>query len=75
MPLTNDIVKCRLRRIDVNDYKVAFTQAEIAQLHRIFPDGVCEYSRRGVLQRDLLGTWLVYTGVGEYTRDKHGRDD
>ena len=75
MPLANDIVKCRLRRIDVNDYKVAFTQAEIAQLHRIFPDGVCEYSRRGVLQRDLLGTWLVYTGVGEYTRDKHGRDD
>ncbi len=72
MPLANDIVKCRLQRIDLADYAVTFTPEEVARLHQIFPHGVCDYSRAGVEQRDLLGTWLIYTHVGEYKKDDRG---
>jgi hypothetical protein len=66
MPLSNDIIKCRLRRIDLDDYKVSFTPQDRTRLYRIFPDGVCDYSRPGVDQRDLLDTWLTYPDVGKY---------
>jgi hypothetical protein len=68
-PLTNDIVKCRLRPIDPDDYAVAFTPDEMDRLHDIFPDGVCDWSRPGVEQRDLNGTWIEFTGIGKYKRD------
>jgi hypothetical protein len=65
-PLTNDIIKCRLRQIELDDYHVSFTKDEIARLRRIFPQGVCDWSRPGVGQRDLLDTWITFTDVGEY---------
>jgi hypothetical protein len=65
-PLTNDVAKCRLKRIDVDDYQVSFTSEERARLKRIFPSGVCDYSRPGVDQRDVAGTWLTYPDVGKY---------
>jgi Tannase-like family of unknown function (DUF6351) len=71
MPLSNDIVKCHLRPINLGDYAVSFTPQEQRRLRGIFPGGVCDYSRRGVDQRDPLDTWLQYTDVGEYRRDKH----
>src|SRR5207244_1994244 len=55
MPLSNDIVKCQLRRIDLADYHVRFTADQLARLGQIFPDGVCDYSRPGVAQHALLG--------------------
>jgi hypothetical protein len=70
MPLANDITKCQLKAIQPRDYAVVFTRQEWAHLHRIFPEGVCDFNRRGMYQRDLLGTWLRYTGVGEYERDR-----
>jgi Tannase-like family of unknown function (DUF6351) len=75
MPLANDVVKCRLRRIDLADYAVTFTPEEVARLNEIFPDGVCDYSRRGLEQRDLLDVWLTYTGVGEYRKDRNDTVD
>jgi hypothetical protein len=75
MPLANDVVKCQLRHIDLADYAATVTPEEVARLHEIFPDGVCDYSRRGVDQRDLLDVWLTYTGVGEYRKDKNDKVD
>ncbi len=75
MLLSNDIVKCHLRPIDLADYEVAFTRAELARLHQIFPEGVCDWSRPGVEQRDPLSPWITYTGVGTYKRDRDGEDD
>ena len=69
MSLSNDIVKCRLRRIDSDDYAMTFTPDERETLRQIFPEGVCDYTRPGVGQRDLLDTWL-YTDVGEDRRDR-----
>jgi hypothetical protein len=57
-PLTDDIVTCQLEPIDLADYAVTFTPAERARLQRIFPTGVCDWSRPGVEQQPLLDTWL-----------------
>jgi hypothetical protein len=75
MPLTNDVVACRLKRIDLSDYAVTFTPEEAARLHRIFPRGVCDYARPGVEQREPISTWITYTDVGEYRKDReHGAE-
>jgi len=68
-PLRNNFVKCRLRPIDLADYNVTFTPAEIAKLKEIFPTGVCNYDVPAVDQHPLAGTWLNYTGPGLFTVD------
>ena len=60
MPLADDVIKCQLKPINEADYKVTFTSQELEQLHRIFPDGVCDYSKPGVGQAPLKGTWLSF---------------
>lgn len=61
--IANDVIKCQLKPIDWSDYKIA-EPADLAllqvELPRIFPTGVCDYSRPGVEQRPPLGTWLDY---------------
>jgi len=47
-PVSNDILKCELKPIDSFDYTVTFTAAEMARLQSIFPDNVCDWSKRGV---------------------------
>ena len=64
MPVANDIIKCRLKSLDPSDYEVPFTSAEMGRLRRIFPEGVCDYSRPGVEQRPVIGTWLSYGPAG-----------
>jgi hypothetical protein len=60
MPLTNDIKKCQLRRINLADYHAQFTADQAARLERVFPSGVCDYTRPGVGQRRLAGTYLRF---------------
>jgi hypothetical protein len=59
-PLAADIIKCQLKPVDVADYTGPFTSEELARLRRIFPDGVCDWSKPGVEQRGLKGTWLRF---------------
>jgi hypothetical protein len=59
-PLTNDIVKCQLKPIDYRDYKVSFSDAQKDRLQAIFPKGVCDFSKPGVEQRPLKGTYQKY---------------
>lgn len=56
-PLTNDILKCRLKPVDADDYEVVLAPAEVERLREIFPDGVCDWSRPGVGQVPPDGTW------------------
>ena len=65
MPLTNDIQKCRLKRIDMRDYVPQFSDAEQARLQSIFSGGVCDYTKRGVGQRPLGGTYLRFGPDGD----------
>ena len=53
-----DVIKCRLTAPDRADYDL--TDAEWARLLDIFPSGVCDYTRPGVEQQGLAGTWLRF---------------
>lgn len=47
-PLAANNLKCQLKPIDLTDYAVSFTSAELTRLHNIFPNGVCDWSKPGV---------------------------
>ena len=59
-PVAGDILKCSLRSVDASAYAVPFTQAEQKRLKAIFPKGVCDYTKPGVKQQPLDGTWLEF---------------
>ena len=59
-PLANNIVKCQLKPINWTDYGVTFTAGEQSRLQEIFADGVCDWSRPGIYQEPLQGTWLSF---------------
>jgi hypothetical protein len=60
-PIANDVVKCQLKAIAASDYKVAFTADEMTRLRKVFPGGVCDWSKPGVEQQRLAGTWQTFT--------------
>jgi hypothetical protein len=59
-PLRNDILKCQLQPTSRSLYKVPFSAAQLSRLGTIFPQGVCDWTRPGVGQVPLEGTWLHY---------------
>lgn len=57
--LANDVLKCQLKPIDYADYgSVVFSTTQKARLAAVFPQGVCDYSKSGVGQGPLVGTYL-----------------
>ena len=59
-PLTNDILKCQLKPIHFAEYKVQFSEAQKQRMAAIFPSGVCDFSKPGVGQVPLKGTYRRY---------------
>jgi hypothetical protein len=64
MPLTSDVLKCRLRPLDRLEYRrfnVVFTDSQWGRLQPVFPNGVCDYSRPGVGQQPPVAGagWLT----------------
>ena len=57
-----DVIKCRLKPLRRRDYAVPFTDEQWARLKAIFPEGVCDWSEKGVEQRGLAGTWISFGG-------------
>ncbi len=49
-PLAANILKCSLKPLSAGDYQVSFTTTEWQRLQSIFPQGVCDWSRRGAGQ-------------------------
>jgi hypothetical protein len=74
-PLTNDVLKCRLRPVSRFAYGQALSDAQFARLRAIFPEGVCDYSRPGVGQRKVKDTWLAYPRPGGVPLFKDDDDD
>jgi hypothetical protein len=72
-PLTDDVLKCRLKPVDRWGYVQALTEEQFERLKAIFPEGVCDYSRRGAGQHGVKGTWLSYPLRGG--DDKHEEDN
>jgi hypothetical protein len=59
-PISNDVLKCALKPVKAADYKVKFSAAQMARLKAIFPTGVCDFSKRGIGQVALKGTYQRY---------------
>jgi hypothetical protein len=53
-PLAANNLQCRLKAIDLDDYAVSFTPADLERLRGIFPTGVCDWSKRGVGFRGVV---------------------
>ncbi len=72
--IASDVIKCRLKPVDVNDYAVTVTGAERTRLEALFPHGVCDWSKRGVAQRPPRDTWLSFGPAGaiDVDEDRHG---
>ncbi|HZX04876.1 DUF6351 family protein [Kribbella sp.] len=54
-----DVIKCQLVPPVRSEY-AKFTDAQWDELRAIFPDGVCDWSKPGVDQQPLGGTWLTF---------------
>lgn len=69
-PLAGDVLKCHTTKPKASDYRVKFTEAEWQKLLKIFPEGVCDWSRPSIGRVPLAGTWLKYSrpGVGKPLR-------
>jgi hypothetical protein len=59
-PITTDVGMCQYQPLDRASYGVTFTDAQWARLQAVFPHGVCDYSKPGVGQVPLAGTWQRY---------------
>jgi hypothetical protein len=59
-PIANDVLKCALKPVNPADYKVKFTGAQVAKLKATFPTGVCDFTKKGVGQVPLKGTYQRY---------------
>jgi hypothetical protein len=53
-PVAANIIKCRLKPIDLHDYAVPLTPADVTRLRQIFPSGVCDWDKPGVNQTRVV---------------------
>lgn len=77
-PISEDIYKCQLKPLNVasSEYGgVTFTPAQVARLRAVFPDGVCDWSRRGVGQQHAPGWYTYASGVGKPLPPPPDEDD
>jgi hypothetical protein len=56
-PLRNDILACQLAAVSASTEPVPFTDAQLDQLRKIFPDGVCDWSKPGIGQDVTIAPW------------------
>jgi hypothetical protein len=83
-PLAENILKCHLKPLSPADYApVLFSSAQWARLQATFPDGVCDWSEKGVGQRQAASPLTFADGPGgkrlppppvSRPRPGHGRD-
>ena len=59
-PVTNDVMKCQLKPVDLAEYKVALSKSQQARLKKIFPDGVCDWSKPSVGYSMIKGAYQRY---------------
>ncbi|MDB6001506.1 MAG: hypothetical protein JWP52_3205 [Rhizobacter sp.] len=55
-----DVIKCQVKPVALSDYTPAFTPAQQTRLNTVFPQGVCDWTKAGVEQQGLRGTWLSF---------------
>jgi hypothetical protein len=55
-----DIVKCQTKPLNPADYAVSFNAAQWERLRAAFPQGVCDWSKPGLQQQPIAGTWQSF---------------
>lgn len=65
-PVASDVITCQLRGAERSDYPV-LTDGQWARLLGVFAAGVCDYAKPGVDETGVAGTWIFFTGPGEWT--------
>ena len=63
-PLAEDIQKCQLKPLSSRDYATAsppMTAGQYDRLQRVFPNGVCDWTKPGVGHQQNLG-WVTFGG-------------
>jgi uncharacterized tannase-like protein DUF6351 len=64
-PLAENVLKCRLKPLNAVDYPAdTFTPDQWVRLQAVFPEGVCDWSRRGVEQRRAVTNLTYEDGPG-----------
>ena len=64
-PLAENILKCELKPLNSVDYApLVFSSAQLARLHATFPDGVCDWSEKGVGQQRAASPLTFADGPG-----------
>jgi len=66
-PLDANVLKCQLKPIEAKDYRVTFSTADLQRLRRVFPDGVCDWSKPGVNQVPVV-PWASFGPAPEVRR-------
>ncbi|HEY3843827.1 MAG TPA: DUF6351 family protein [Acidimicrobiales bacterium] len=59
-PMSMDNLDCQLTPVDAANYPRSITAADLAELRRIFPSGVCDYAAAPVGFTPQSQTWLSY---------------
>jgi hypothetical protein len=62
-PMSDDVMKCRLKPMRREDYPVSFTDDQWQRLQAAFPGGVCDYTKPGESQHGAVA-WLTYQTRG-----------
>ena len=64
-PLAEDILKCQLKPLDAAAYLPAvLSPAQLDRMRAVFPDGVCDWSKKGVNQAAFAGPFTFEAGPG-----------
>lgn len=67
-PLSENILKCQLKPLDGADYAPStLTNSQIARLQNVFTTGVCDWSKPGVGQQEVVGPLTFATAAGGTT--------
>lgn len=59
-PVANDVMKCQLKPVNFADYKVKFSKAQQSRMKKIFPGGVCDWSKDSVGYSFIKGAYQKY---------------
>lgn len=59
-PLTDEVLKCALKPVNAKDYAQPLSPGQLTRLQAAFPQGVCDYTRPGIGQQRVDGSWHRY---------------
>jgi Tannase-like family of unknown function (DUF6351) len=57
--VASDVIKCQLKAVNRSDYPT-LTDAQFQRLQKVFPSGVCDWSKDGVGQDTRARTWVFF---------------